>query len=681
MWPTNSARAREWTLRGIKILCLVLIALAGLQVRLDDQAIWKKRQNVWYLDRNRPIFASYDAFYFARMARDWQEGRYRSGKPDFYRAVPDSYLTDNITYPFPVPLMSFSAEKLSRVFGIPLERLDLYFTPILAVLFVLPLFLYLESLGYTAAGLLGGLVGVTALIYVIRTSIMRFDTDSLNLFFPFMVAWCLSMYFRSSRPRLWVSLASFFSFLYYWWYAHPHLILVNILLFAGLLRWERGCLEREDWLALAILVVPNLWYLWKSPVALGKQIYEYVVAVVRPEATGIFRDYPNIQQSISELQHFKNLSEVARLTLQNVPLFLLGLAGTVVLLVRERRALLFLWPYFLIGLLVFRAGNRFAMYLAPFVGVGVGFWMDLAFRQGRKRLRESTLHLLRLLGIVAVGIWILASQKSTFAYVATPKANAFVVRDMVKLSRILPPRAWIWSWWDYGYAFQYLSRRGTFVDGGHQLTPKTYYVARSFTTSSPREARNITAFIATEGLLGIKKRLKKGTTAAALTEAISRGELYRPPDHPVYWVFTQDLSPKYGWIGYFGSWDFRKHRGRYGFVWPLNPCREMPQKILVCQRGVRIDPITRRVFLGHREFPLRGIVYREARGVNQRLWGPEGMILEIVSSSYGRVFFLVDDPTFRSLFNQMYILRQYDPRYFRLVMDDFPFMVVYEVKF
>ncbi|MBX6423477.1 STT3 domain-containing protein [Thermosulfurimonas sp. F29] len=688
MWPTSSANPKEAVILALKILLVFLVIAAGLSLRFDDLRIWEKRKNIWYLDDNRPIFTSYDAFYFARLARDWQEGRYRSGKPDPYRFVPDNYLTENVTYPFPIPLMSLSAAKLSDWLGIPLEKVALYYTPITAVLFVIPLFLYLESLGYTAAGLLGGLCGVTAFIYVIRTSIGRFDTDSLNLFFPILIAWALFMYFRGRRPLVWAGVASAGAFLYYWWYAHPHLILVQFLIFVFLLYRERGGrreLLRRDWWAIGILFLPNLWYLWKSPVALFKQIFELILSIASSAQTGIFRDYPNILQSISELQKTKSVTQVAALTVQNRFFFVPGLLGALGLLLRERKALAYLWPYFVIGLLVFRSGNRFAMYLAPFVGMGLGFLVHILVEKSLPRLgldlSSSLRNLLVLLVMVVVGVIVFGGQRSSRAYVPVPKANSFVARDMEKLSRILPEGAWIWSWWDYGYAFVYLSRRAVFIDGGSQTTPKTYYVALSFASSSPEEARNITAFVAREGKTGLKKLLEEGHSAEEITDSARKGRFYAPPEHPVYWVFTQDLPPKYGWIGYFGTWDFRTRRGHFGLVLDLAPCRRMGRgQVLLCRRGIRVDLAAHRVYLGGRSYNISRMVFKTPEGVHSRSFGERGFILEVVPTRYGETLFLVDERSFKSNFNQMYILRRYDPRYFDLVMDDFPFMVVYRVK-
>ena len=45
----------------------------------------------------------------------------------------------------------------------------------------------------------------------------------------------------------------------------------------------------------------------------------------------------------------------------------------------------------------------------------------------------------------------------------------------------------------------------------------------------------------------------------------------------------------------------------------------------------------------------------------------------------GHLFLMAEQP-YKSMFNQMYILRNFDKKYFELVYDDFPTMVLYKVR-
>ena len=53
------------------------------------------------------------------------------------------------------------------------------------------------------------------------------------------------------------------------------------------------------------------------------------------------------------------------------------------------------------------------------------------------------------------------------------------------------------------------SQKAVLHDGGSQSTPKTYFVARSFTTEDPKEAWNITSYLSNYGLVGMESILLK----------------------------------------------------------------------------------------------------------------------------------------------------------------------------
>ena len=92
--------------RGFKLpflLTLILMAvplIVGLYIRLDDISVWNKHKEFYYCN-DRPLFTSYDAFYYARWGKEFAEGKYKSGDRDSLRCVPDI-----CKYPNPVPLLS-----------------------------------------------------------------------------------------------------------------------------------------------------------------------------------------------------------------------------------------------------------------------------------------------------------------------------------------------------------------------------------------------------------------------------------------------------------------------------------------------------------------------------------------------------------------------------------------------
>lgn len=667
----------------LKILLLLAVFMMGVNLRLDDIKVWKERKNLYYLD-NLPLFTSYDAYHFARYARDFLNGLYHSGELDPFRFVPDNFLEKKVSYPRRIPQISYIAAKGSSFLGIPIEIWSFYAVPIMACLFVFPLFFFLDRLGFTAAGLLGSLTGVISFIYLIRTSVARFDTDALNLFYPYTYIFFLFCYLTARKPFNYLSLlgAAVIGFLFNWWYGAGSPIIFAIILFFLLVYvLQYGLLnsyDKKDFILLILFLFSQLYFCWRAPLA----ILSYFKSLIEGKTVlDIFSAYPNVLESISELQKSQSIKQVSSYIISPEPLFVVGILGFVSLLIYERRYSFLLVPLFLIGMLVFKAGNRFGLYLAPYVGIGLGFLIHFALNYLYSRLELTSFlkKTLPLFLVVICGTFFITTNKNSLRYVATPKIKAPIAKNLVALKKVTPENAWVWTWWDYGYAIPYLGNRAVFLDGGSQTTPKTYYVALSFTTSSALEAYNTISFIATEGLVGIKKRLEKGYSPERLTSLIKKGVFVSGLKHPVYWLFTGDLFLKFGWISYFGSWDFKVGKGKRYFIMPLSYCRQRGD--LINCANAKINLRSGIVQLKKKKIFLKKYILRTRNKVLKSLYPHRaGVIMVSVPSKYGKLMFLMDEASFQSNFVQMFILRVYNSNYFRIVFDDFPFAVLYEVK-
>lgn len=298
----------------------------------------------------------------------------------------------------------------------------------------------------------------------------------------------------------------------------------------------------------------------------------------------LFKDFPNIFMSISELQKM-NFWEVLAAVIFNKILGVLGLVGAFVLFVFHFRSLIFLFPFFVIGLLSFISGARFAMYLSPFIGLGLGYLVHFLFEKALPYLdiykEEFKQRLVTTLVGILIFISALIAQREALGLLSTPKIFSPLVRDMEWIRINTPKNAIVLSWWDYGYAYQLYARRAVFHDGGSQGSPKTYLIARALSTSDPREGWLLTSFISNYGLSGLAKILKEGKTAKEIVEEIKEGKYAKSIKDPIYWVFTDDLISKFGWIYYFGSYDFDKREGIFGKI--IAPtCKIIASNLIQC---------------------------------------------------------------------------------------------------
>ncbi len=637
-----------------------------------------------------------------------KEGLFKSGEIDNFRLYPDNSsqakLNDKESfaakYSYSGHLISYIFYLLSEITGKSVAWLTYWLIPFMAVTVAIPLFFYFNTLGLPWAGLLGGLIALSAPMYLGRTGLMRLDHDVFNLTLPFLIAFFFYQFFQSRSLRgktIWIALSSVTLIFYQLWYAHSNLNFVLILSFLFAYFWDylKGLIfkrevkkpfSRQDILFLGILLIPQLWYIWAGPYYLYLQVKTLVFNLKNPTSADIlFKDFPNIFMSISELQKM-NFWEVLAAVIFNKFLGVLGLVGAFVLFVFHFRSLIFLFPFFVIGLLSFISGARFAMYLAPFIGLGLGYLVHFLFEKALPYLdiykEEFKQRLVTTLVGILIFISALIAQREALGLLSTPKIFSPLVRDMEWIRINTPKNAIVFSWWDYGYAYQLYARRAVFHDGGSQVTPKTYLIARALSTSDPREGWLLTSFISNYGLSGLAKILKEGKTAKEVVEEIKEGKYAKSIKDPIYWVFTDDLISKFGWIYYFGSYDFDKREGIFGKI--IAPtCKIIASNLIQCPelQDAIIDLNNGIISVKNASVPLKNFYYYDGKTLTEKKFFEQGYTIEIVKTASNQTgLFLVEPPADNSLFNQMFLLRKYDPKYFELVYDNFPHAVIYRVK-
>jgi len=648
------------------IFGIAVPVIAGLWIRFDDGQVWEKKKSFFF--EGKPLFTSYDAFYFAIWSKEYLRGNYRPGEPYELRFVPDM-----TSYPDPIPMESWLAARLSSLFSLPIEWVAFYLTPVLAVLMVVPVYIFFHRLKLPLAGLGGALLGVISFSYLIRTSICRFDTDSLNLFFPFSIALALHLSLKAGgRWRyFWAVAAGILAQLYYWWYLHSGLIFVFIPFYLAALYFERELpFEEKKKLFLIFVISANPLILLKGVYNLIGSIKSYLINFFKPELHG----FPNVQKTVSELRRFE-LYKLASWAAGNLFLFAVGLAGLALLLLKRWRELLLLLPILLIGLISFIGGNRFIMYLAPFIGIGFGYLLDSLYR-----LKEKG-YILTVLAVFVVAS-ILFSNRASINFVATPKLTSALAGGFARLASLTPQGSWVWSWWDFGTAIVYYSDRATYHDPQSFNTPKTYFVARSMVDPSSEVAYNSILGVSNLGAEGIKEAIERGKSPAEITEEIISGRYSKPLDRQIYWLFTGDTLNKFVAISSLGNWNFQAQRGR-PFVFMTGNCVKRGVKFF-CTFG-EISPkmpalLTKEKKLVPLSLSLE--LAKDGRILFLKKGGKGGrLVFEAVKLSKNfYIGFVMDRGAYRSNFNRMFILRKFDPEFFELVYDSFPGVVLYRVK-
>lgn len=481
------------------------------------------------------ISSTLDGFYYLRQARLLKEGVYRSGTPDPLRNYPDggthgepSFLSEVIA--FSSKLTGLSVDKVPR---------ELRLIPVLGSLVVIPLFL----MGFSTGGVLCGTAAAIACafspVYVGRTNLLRVDTDCLNVFFPFMLAFFLSLSLRSDRWRgfLCVAFAAITAHLWNWWYLHPGLILPFVVCYLVAVAFFGGRRALQERLGLAGIFLAALGPVLVDSVShmagmLGG-IYSPLAATASPGPESVVPGRQVLFQTVSELR-VPSLETVLLQMAVHPVIACMGLAGLLPLFWCNRREAVLLLPILLLGLMSFKKGVRFLIYLAPFVGLGFGYLVALAV----DRLQLPGLRVAcRLLAVALIFFTFFRPESLTAAHPRV-KVSPEVIRGLEWLRNQSPADSVVWSWWDWGYPIAHIARRATVNDGGGYKNRKTAAVARSFLSTEPERALHLIFSTLSLDEARFEALKSTGVSEREIFREMEQGHLAKREVPPVYVLVT-----------------------------------------------------------------------------------------------------------------------------------------------
>ncbi len=722
-----------WLFISILLTCFWV----SVSVRYHQFETWKKTPTTYFVG-DRPLMTTLDAPYWLRLAREYNQGTleqldrlrsYPEGSVNFkdkQASIPKKFknppllsspsqtqsqnrLNQGKNYR-DIPLISFLIAHLSTFFDHNYFLTGTLIIPVFASLFIIPIGILLFRIGFPVSGLLGGLIATFAAAYYMRTSIGRIDTDMLNLFFPSLAALLvfLASYSKSDRSILLYSIGTGLSlFFFQWWYSKPGFTIVYFIILVF-------CLFIQKIRFLTIILSAFLFVLCAHPETFVKgtnNIEIFLQNYILLDQTESRADngngkipaiFPNVLTTISEVEKF-SFDRVLGNILNNSIFGITGLIAFLCFIVYRWRALLPLFPMLALGLLSFHSSNRFTMYLAPFIGIGLGWMLQIVIESvfhliakffGLKKVREikgegnkgkesawqisdidwfAWARQVILYLVMGVLFWLISGQ-TAISYVPGPSIHARVYETFFKVKEQVPENSALLTWWDYGYAITDATGLATFHDGSSQNSPKTFFVAKSLISSAQDELYQFSQFLSTAGNHGIAKN---NSSPEALLKAVRNPE-HKPWD-PIYLFFTADMTGKYGAISKLGSWDIKKG-GSKPRVYQNLECNKITNKEINC-RGAKIDLkagfINNQLALRRIIFIRNGKVLRE-----QKFTHDQGFTIQLIVVGKNIVQVqLIDETVFSSNFNQMFLLGQYREDLFEEVYNAFPFSRLYRFKY
>lgn len=484
-----------------------------------------------------------------------------------------------------IPLLATITAAIHKWTDLSIEQVAFYLPPVLGSLMVI----VYTCWGYTISGpvtaLLSSLAGVSSFYWYSRTCLGRFDTDSLNPFFVFLILFCVYRFaVDKGRTRILYLLSALMTahMFHLWWLQVPYFgFFLAILAYCLSVFLPSSKVERAIKMALIFLVGSAVFYALSGfSESLPHQLKGFIngyagqLRLIGNKAA-LISTFPNIGLSISELQPLPLPLIIEQTGGHAVP-FAIALIGLFFLGGKNKEAAAFLGIGLIVALLSVLA-RRFLIFFIPLYALGMGYFVgEICFRSTLLAKIPSNFLKWGLLLLVSVAL-LLPSVSMSFSRHRGPTLTKHDMALAQVIKERAAPRDLIWTWWDYGYFLHYHTGLKTFVDGGSQTGERSYIAAFPLSCGNPLLARNWIRFFAAHDLQGLREvESFVGSRKKAL--AFLQNILARPDNAETFlkqygiqnvqgwkefffpsvkvWLFlNEDFINKTYWWYYFGTWD------------------------------------------------------------------------------------------------------------------------------
>lgn len=659
----------------LEMAAFLLVLAIGLFVRLDDLRQWQAQPERAFF-QGEPLLTNGDGYYYLALARDLVQGTYDA--VDEKRSVPDYP-----NRPTPPPLLSVVAAGLQQATGASLNWVALITPALLGILLALPVYLFGRICGGPVMGLAAALTALLSNYYVYRSGLGWFDTDGMNVTFT-MACSCFFLYFglieKKTRYLYLVAGLACSVLFHFWWDSAPYVVTAISLtpLLLALVFCYRPPV-REGIVLYAILAIALVVMVfsvgWDYPVRIVRLVFSQFGYIAK-EVSG--SGFPNMSISVSE-QEKSALAEIIGMTTNNYFVFFLSLLGLVILFVRKPKESIFLLIPVALALLAVLYANRFLIFMAPVIGLGLGFVVATVWDLRKKWTYCAVIAPLLLVGSCAPPM--IKTLRTTY----WPKMHPLVVSGMDIVARQTPDNAVVWAWWDVGYPLRYWGDRGTVSDGTYHDGELAVYNAIPLATDDFRLSANFIQFYATRGEKGVRELRKalgndKAKTLNFLKQVLAVGPeegraiveaasltdqggmttttewltfLFPPNPPPLYLFLESRLIVTDYWWYWLGTWDVAKNEGERQFYKPFSSI-EITNTYARNATGLDVDLVAGYAnnVQGQR-VPLKEIILRSDGGkMKKHTFHPDGLNFEIfLPMAYG---VLTTDKIAESVFNKLY---------------------------
>ncbi|MFQ3574417.1 MAG: hypothetical protein SNJ53_07280 [Thermodesulfovibrionales bacterium] len=640
------------------LIALLFCYFLSCYVRYGQYQTWLQEPSLYFYEKS-PLMTAADAYYWLSEVKAYLAGQLNllhSGSP----------------------MLIFLIAKLSPFFDNDLYKTGSFIIIPLAGMFMIPLGLIFYRLGLPSTALLAGLVGTFSLVYMERSSFGRVDTDTLQLFFPALGA-LFVMLINKERTNLQLiilaTLAGLSMYLFKLWYPDKGYIILFFTASMLYLFFQKIPLKKLA-VGLAVLIVAFNPTKLKHYIAAAQNTFNRYFNVKESIVIdGV--SYPNVIATIGEASQLQ-ISDILNYVISNQILSVLGLIGFLLCAIVNWRRLLPILPLFAAGLMAFIGAPRLGIFLAPFVGAGIGYLLDILFGAISRRFRiEGKAVLARdaVVNTLAILFFFVISAKTAYSYIPAPSLPATAFSSLHDIKKIMTPNSAIFTWWDHGYAIRYVTDRPVFHDGSSQVGPNTYLAAKAY-VSDQRTMHNLVRCIGSEGGdCYIQSSGAKGPVERLKVQMNYNGKI---GFDNIYALYTFDMVHKFGAISFLGSWDFREGTG-IPYNYTSLQCMGIVQNLLMCKNAtINLQEGTMNNYT-----KLRRIIVVRDGIVEREINYPTGdnTLQILIRDNVVFATLLLDESLYQTAFNQIYLLGRYDKTLYEEVYNNFPHVRLFRLRF
>jgi len=507
-------------------LLLIFIVLFAIFLRYEDFFVWKKNQPQFQYQGEYQM-AQTDCYYYLQIAKELQQGKYDNHQEK--RRIPDGVKTPTIP-----PLLALIAVSISNLTGITIPNIAIFLPIFLASLLAPLIYALSRRLHFNKpAALSAALFSIISLTYVIRTRIGVFDTDCLNVVFVLLNSYLFFSFAEIKDNKRYIyfglGLLSFFLF-FIWWDTAKSIVVVSALvpLSVALIFFYKTKRNFFKYSVLGVIILVSVYFV-------GNEIQSYINLLF----TSADSDFPkNI--SVSELGAV-NLDYFIQYTSNNTFILVGMLIGLVILCWKLKLKVLFFLIPIALAIVPFFAGNRFIIFSAPILALGIGYFVQILFTFNKKIKPNLAIAITFLIAIIGI--------TSTYKIITDEYAKSDMIENatlLTALEKYTPKGANIWTDWDLGYQIRYYLDRGTFADGEFSDGEIYYYASFPLASNNLAVSANFMRFYNKHGVKGMKILYNAFSSKEKTFEFIKTVFSYEP-SKALTWLVTlqqNNLLPK-----------------------------------------------------------------------------------------------------------------------------------------